>query len=165
MKRRQVLGLVVLSPLQAQAAWRPQAMNEHQNQTVDILSELILPRTETPGAHDAQVNRYIDRMLAEGMEQADRERFLEGLAWLDRHCRQELGSAFVNLDSARQMAVLGIMAASAADTRARRFFTQIKDLTLRGYYTSRPGLLGELEYKGNGAFAEYPGCTHPEHRR
>jgi glucoside 3-dehydrogenase (cytochrome c) hitch-hiker subunit len=165
MKRREVLGLVVLGPLQGQAAWRPQILSEEQNQTVDVLSELILPRTDTPGAHDAQVNRYIDLMLQEGLEPADRARFLEGLAWFEQHCRQEHGVSFTALDRTRQTAMLGTMSTAAADTPARRFFGQMKDLTLRGYYTSRQGLLEELEYKGNGAFTEYPGCTHPEHRK
>ncbi len=38
-------------------------------------------------------------------------------------------------------------------------------MTIDGYYTSAIGIHKELEYKGNTALAEFPGCTHPEHQR
>jgi len=44
-----------------------------------------------------------------------------------------------------------------------RMFRLIKNLTADGYYTSRVGLLDELEYRGNVAQARFPGCSVPEH--
>jgi hypothetical protein len=157
MKRREALGLLVLPALGAQT-WKPEVLNEHQDRTVDVLSERILPRTDTPGARDANVHRYIDRMLKDGMPAGEREAFLAGLAWLDARCTTRLGRAFVDLSEMQQIAVL-------TEISTEPFFRQMKDLTLRGYYTSREGLLRELEYKGNGAYPGYPGCTHAEHQK
>lgn len=43
-----------------------------------------------------------------------------------------------------------------------RFFRLMKNLTADGYYTSRVGLLQELEYPGNRALAQFPSCSVPE---
>ncbi len=150
--RRELLQLAALPAVAAAQPWKPSVLTAEQDLLADALSEIILPRTETPGAHDAQVNRYIDRMLAEGMAPAEREAFLQGLA------------AFPDVPPERRAEVLQEMMRGDRGEEARAFFRQLKDLVLRGYYTSREGLLGELEYKGNGAFDHYPGCTHPEHR-
>ncbi|MBI1788276.1 MAG: gluconate 2-dehydrogenase subunit 3 family protein [Acidobacteria bacterium] len=157
MRRREALGLVALPGLAA-PAWKPDVLSEPQNRTVETLAELILPRTDTPGARDAQVNRYIDRMLKEGLDSAGRQAFLEGLAALDEQCAKRFGHAFVELAESRQVALLEEMSAAR-----HPFFQQMKNLTLRGYYTSREGLLQELQYQGNRAYENYPGCTHPEH--
>jgi len=45
-----------------------------------------------------------------------------------------------------------------------RFFAQLKQMTIEGYYTSAIGIHQELQYKGNEVLAEFIGCTHPEHQ-
>ena len=39
-----------------------------------------------------------------------------------------------------------------------------KDLTIEGYYTSKPGLTVELGWNANTFLAEFQGCAHPEHQ-
>jgi hypothetical protein len=43
-----------------------------------------------------------------------------------------------------------------------RFFRLVKNLTADGYYTSRVGLLEELEYRGNTFLARFPSCEVKE---
>jgi hypothetical protein len=45
-----------------------------------------------------------------------------------------------------------------------RFFRLVKDLTVDGYHTSRPGLTDELGWKANTFLSEFKGCVHPEHQ-
>ena len=40
-----------------------------------------------------------------------------------------------------------------------RFFQDLKRLTVAGYYTSRIGILDELEYKGNRVRQDFTGCA------
>ena len=40
----------------------------------------------------------------------------------------------------------------------------VQQTTIDGYYTSAIGIHQDLEYQGNTALAEFPGCTHPEHK-
>ena len=150
--RRELLQLAVLPATAAAQPWKPAVLSERQDRAVDALAELIIPRTETPGARDAQVHRYIDRMLAEGMLEAERAAFLSGL------------TVFDDVPADRYESMLIELSRGDRGEDGRRFFRQLKDLVIRGYYTSREGLMQELEYKGNGAFEQYPGCTHPEHK-
>jgi hypothetical protein len=46
----------------------------------------------------------------------------------------------------------------------RDFFTAIKSMTITGYYTSEIGMRQELGDDGTLFFAEFKGCTHPEHQ-
>ena len=48
----------------AAPGWKPLFLDEHQNETLIVLSDLIIPATDTPGAKEALVNRYIDLVLA-----------------------------------------------------------------------------------------------------
>jgi hypothetical protein len=41
----------------------------------------------------------------------------------------------------------------------------IKQTTVFAFYTSRAGLIDNLEYQGNAYLTDFPACTHPEHRR
>src|SRR5690348_16387514 len=45
---------------ETEANWQPLFFDEHQNETVITLTELIIPQTDTPGAKAALVNRYLD---------------------------------------------------------------------------------------------------------
>ena len=49
-------------------------------------------------------------------------------------------------------------------TPEERFFVAAKRATVDGYYTSAIGIHQDLEYQGNTAVAEFPGCTHAEHK-
>ncbi len=40
--------------------WKPAFLNDHQNETLIVLSDVVIPATDTPGAKAALVNRYLD---------------------------------------------------------------------------------------------------------
>mgnify|MGYP000532372260 CR=1 FL=1 len=44
-----------LPALPQTAVWKPKLFDGHQNDTVIVLTELIIPATDTPGAKAAQV--------------------------------------------------------------------------------------------------------------
>ncbi|HET7840891.1 MAG TPA: gluconate 2-dehydrogenase subunit 3 family protein [Terriglobia bacterium] len=147
--------------------WKPLFFDEHQNATVEALSELIIPATTTPGAKAALVNRFIDLLLSD--QDADKQKqFYAGLAWLDARSIELHNRTFVSLAPAQQTALLTPLA-DAANSRPEdkpgvEFFEQMKDLTLYGYYTSKIGLEQELEYGGDDMHSEFPGaCTHSDH--
>jgi hypothetical protein len=142
----------------AQSAWKPLLFDVHQNETVVALSELIIPATDTPGAKAAKVNEYIDLLLHDGPAER-RNEFLAGLAWLDGHAIRLHNKPFVNCTPAQQTAILrSLEGASDANLKpGAAFFTQIKRLTVAGYYTTKIGI-DELN-KGGRVPATF-GCTH-----
>jgi hypothetical protein len=149
------------------APWTPKLLDAHQNATVVALSELIIPETDTPGAKAAQVNEFVDLVLADAGPAEQRE-FLRGLAWMDARSRELFGGDFVAVTPEQQTALLTILSSpankSAGDQLGRDFFESIKSLTVMGYYTTEIGLRQELGEDGGVFFADYPGCPHPQHK-
>ena len=157
---------VVAATSQPAAAWTPKVLDAHQQQVVAVLAELIIPQTDTPGAKGALVDRFIDATLA-AAEPPDRDRFIAGLAWLDKHSTALYRKDFVSSSTAQQTELLTAitMGASAANAPGLEFFTAIKSMTITGYYTSEIGLRVELGDDGQMFLPSYEGCTHPEHQR
>src|SRR3954447_15264724 len=77
--------------------------NVSQMQLVSRVAEIIIPRTDTPGATDVGVPGFIDLMLGEVYPKRDRDRYLTGLAEFDAAARSEGQSGFASLNPARQV--------------------------------------------------------------
>ena len=152
---------------QAEPAWTPKFLNPHQNETVIVLSELIIPQTDTAGAKAAKVNEFIDTVLADA-EPSEQKNFARGLRWIDARSDELFGSNFIKTVPEQQTALLTILSSgqnkSLSDLVGVEFFGVIKSMTITGYYTSEVGMKEELGDDGNLFFDDYPGCTHPEHK-
>src|SRR3954471_14375506 len=59
---------------------RTSILNVSQMQLVSRVAEIIIPRTDTPGATDVGVPGFIDLMLGDVYPKKDRDRYLTGLA-------------------------------------------------------------------------------------
>lgn len=150
-------------------AYAPVALDAHEFNTVTQVTELILPETDTAGATSAGVNRFIDLVVGEWFDDAERTSFRAGLADLDARSRTAFGSDFVDGSAAQQTALLEqleaetvALRASDAERAETLFFHRMKWLTLFGYYTSEPGATQELNWVAiPGA---YRGCEPIEAR-
>ena len=151
------------SPAASGAAWTPKVLSPAQNDTVVALAEIIIPQTDTAGSTKARVNEFIDGVLADATP-ANRQQFLGGLAWLDAHTTEAHGAAFTKLPPDQQLAVVTALSTFSPDTPGSDFFKAIKSLTVTGYYTSEIGMKEEIGDDGMMFFAEFTGCTHPEHQ-
>jgi gluconate 2-dehydrogenase gamma chain len=149
------------------APWVPKALSPAQNQAVIALSEAIIPQTDTAGAAKAGVNQFIDAVIADAAP-AERQKFLDGLAWIDARSMRDAGAPFAKATPAQQNALLTALSSAgtptADDAPGAEFFTAIKSLTITGYYTSEVGMREEMGDTGQMFFTEYPGCTHAEHK-
>jgi hypothetical protein len=128
-------------------------LTEHQNATVTQLAELIIPETDTAGATAAQVNRFVDVMLADWFDGEDREEFLAGLAALDARSRDRFTAPFLDLEEAQQTELLRELDREVTALREvglptdDNFFSRMKWLTMYGYYTSEVGATEELKQR------------------
>jgi hypothetical protein len=82
------------SLIQSQGSLR--SLNAHQHATVQAMAEMIIPRTDTPGASDVGAAEFIDLILTEWYEDAERTRFLSGLADVDSRSQSLFGKDFVD---------------------------------------------------------------------
>jgi len=154
----------------AAPGWKPLFLDAHQNETLIVLSDLILPATDTPGAKEALVNRYIDLVLAAETPETQRA-FLNSLGYLDGESMRRYQAAFRYLKREDQDDLLHALAypransgwtgeAGGADV-GHGHFEQLKQRIITAYYSSQTG---ERELGWDGAFAHgsYEGCNHPE---
>jgi hypothetical protein len=139
-------------------------------ETVEILTEMIIPADDKPGAKDARVAAYIDAVVfsaAEHQPSLQRE-WTDGLAFLERASQEKHGHSFRQIRAAERENLLMEMSLPEREPNARHpgfaFYRLVKEMTVEGFYTSRAGLLEALEYKGLDFLSEFPGCTHPEHQ-
>lgn len=119
---------------------------------LDELTEMIIPADEqSPGARAAGVAGYIDDRLAESLEPDWRAQWRSGLQAVDRLSRELNGKPFLEAAAGQRMTVLTRMAANEANPQAPldRFFRELKEWTVRGYYTSKIGIHDDQEYQGN----------------
>ena len=151
--------------------WKPLFLDDHQNETVIVLSDLVIPTTDTPGAKEAFVNRYIDLVLAAETREVQRD-FLNSLAYLDGESMRRYKSAFRHLTRDEQDELLHALAyprsashwtheADAVPDPGHSHFEKLKGRIATAYYSSQ---IGERELGWDGAFAHgpYQGCQHPE---
>jgi gluconate 2-dehydrogenase gamma chain len=150
--------------LAAPSGWAPRALTPAQLEQVATIAERIIPTTDTPGARAAGVHRFIDVMLAEYYDGAERARFAAGLAEMDARARASHGRSFVRCSAAQQTALIARVDGETfgADGAAKamiapEFFRRMKELTVLGYYTSQPGATRELRYEA--VPGRFEGCV------
>lgn len=140
--------------------WKPLFFDSHQNETIILLSDLIIPETDTPGAKAAQANRFIDLLL--DAETADtRKNYLEAIAWLDGYCLSRYSKPFTDLGHDEQTLVLTLLTQPNGNPEIGRgvgMFKILKDSIVQAYYSSEVGTLQELKYQTNPFQSSFPGC-------
>jgi len=141
----------------AKPDWRPSVLDDHENETVIALTELIIPATDTPGSKAAHVNRYIDLFLRDGGP-SQKASFLAGLGWLDGFAIREHGHSFVHCSPAEQTAML--TALDQGSGAGHNFFVQAKALTQQIYYATE---IGYRELNKGGRVPATFACDHPSH--
>ena len=133
--------------------FKPEFLNEDQASIISQVSEIIIPRTDTPGAKDAGVPSFIDQMLKEVYSKEDQDKFINGLAAFNAQAKAEHGEDFADLDEEDQTAFVkqlhdeAIKAEKTIDPVPERpFILMMKELTMLGFFTSEPGATQVLQY-------------------
>jgi len=147
-------------------AHQPKFFRPEEVRTLEALSETIIPADDhSPGAKAARVWEYIDEIVADA-DKGTKDLWTQGLMSLKGMAEREHGKSFEDCTPDQQVALVEkICEKEENPTRPEeRFFVAAKRATIDGYYTSAIGIHQDLQYQGNTALAEFPGCTHPEHK-
>jgi hypothetical protein len=144
----------------AQTTYAPQFFTADEYATLSALVEMILPADDrSGGAADAGVPEFIDFMM---IDQPTRQDTLRGgLAWLDVECQRRFDRRFTVCDAVQRGAVLDDIAwpdrAPASLSQGVGFFSNVRDLTATGFWTSQIGI-EDLQYLGNRYRVAWRGC-------
>lgn len=150
MQRREVLkslsaaAALSLIPGEARAAWarvasgmRPRSgFTDAQLAVLRAVADSIIPRTDSPGATDVGVERFVEVIVAENYRDEERASFLAGLDRIDATTMSERGRSFAQLDQPARDAVLDAIEAGPRSEEPNRTYWRLKGLVIHGYFTS-----------------------------
>jgi gluconate 2-dehydrogenase gamma chain len=132
-----------------------------QRALVTTIAEHVIPKTDTPGASDAGVPRFIELMASDWFNAAELQVFMDGLT--DLQSRADGG--FIQLDSTAQLALLEQLEKESADAPwyelgnvlrvwddTAPFICQFKELTVLGFFLSEVGSKQVLRINPMGEF-------------
>lgn len=120
------------------APGRPlQVLGREAAEAVARIADLVLPRTDTPGALDVGCVELIDLLLAEWFTPADRDLLLKGLSAIDTTPETFPATA---------RALESVQPRGAKDTASGAWW-EFKYLTLFGWFTSEPVMKDVLKYQ------------------
>ena len=144
-------------------AFKPVFLTQEQASLVSEIAEVIIPKTDTPGAKDAGVPAFIDLMLKDVYSQEDKDKFMVGLNSFNEEAKKSAGSDFIDLDPAKQVDFFksvhdpAVAAFKSGEIKERPFVLVVKELTCLGFFTSEPGATQVLQYEA--VPGAYHGCV------
>ncbi len=151
------------------------------------IGETILPRTSTPGAKDANVGQFMTVMVNDCYVEADQKAFREGLDKLNDASDKKFGKNFMSITPQQRTELLTALDKEAKEYQkkvgefnageskkekdenakgnknyvkqhmAPHYFTMMKQLTLLGFFTSKPGMTQAVRYMP--VPGKYEGCV------
>ena len=141
----------------AAGVYKPKALTAHEYQTLERLTDLILPAEgSSPGAVAAGAAAWIDLLAAENAEIA--AIYTGGIAWLDRTIERRAGKDFLSASPSEQTALLDLIAYRRNESPELgpgiRFFDWARRMTVDAFYTSPLGIR-DLDYRGNTSVAKF----------
>lgn len=160
----------------AAADWKPSFFDDHQNQTMVVLAELIVPNST-----QAQVNRFVDTLVSVDTPE-NQKKLIASLSAFDHEAIAQHNRPFKDITEEQQVAILtaassGPASPEGAVRRRRRpapprneagpaltmrdHFEDIKAWVSGAYYSSEVGMK-ELGWTGQVAWDSYPGCEHSD---
>lgn len=163
------LGTVVAAPPKAPAGatakaasgYQRKLFNDHDWETIKVLSDLIIPADERSGsATQAGVPEFIDDWL-DFRGGRHKTEILGGLTWLDLECNRQFGHDFIDCTGPEQKKMLDRIAypdkAAPDDLNYVAFFNHLRDLVVGGFFSSEQGVK-DLPYLGNKVVPVWEGC-------
>ena len=123
----------------------------------DEVAETILPRTNTPGAKDAQVGKFMASYSTDCYSDEQLQVLKEGIRELNKKSSKINHQFFVDVTDTEKQKVLNEADAEAKkhneakeDSKKKEmgphYFTLMKQLAMLGFFTSKPGATQVLRY-------------------
>ena len=121
---------------------------------LDEVAETIIPKTSTPGAKEAAVGTFMTVMVNDCYTKDDQKIFHEGIKKLDDACKKTHSSGFLKASPGQRTSFLTTLDKEAKEYQKGKkkedpnhYFTMIKQLTLLGFFTSKPGATQALRHE------------------
>lgn len=147
-----IMGILKGCKAKPGVAWAPKYFTQEQAYVITEMAEIIIPKTDTAGAKDAGVPAFIEEMIFEAYSEADRTKFMAALEDFTST------TGYLDLSTDEQVKVVTEAHAKAIEEKPqeRPFVMTMKELTMLGYFSSKPGATEVLRYEA--VPGHYNGC-------
>jgi hypothetical protein len=146
-------------------------LKPEQMALLDEVGETIMPATDTPGAKAAEIGKFMNAIVADCYTETQQAAFVKGIATLDEVCKKKHTKSFMEITPEQRHDLLvslekeakAFNAARDAKEKAQRdaaqkamtpfegapshYYTMMKQLTLWGYFSSKPGMTQALRHQ------------------
>ena len=128
--------------------WQPLFFTETEAKTIAAILDMILPRTDTPGALDVKSDIFIDKVIAKTYDEEAQAKMRTEIAAFNSECEKNFGNAFVELNPADREKVLqaaeknsgkfspGVWGTAVGKREPIGFYRSIKSMAIWAYFTS-----------------------------
>lgn len=158
-----IMGILKGCKAEPKLDWKPEFLSQDQAGIVSEVAEIIIPKTDTPGAKEVGVPGFIDNIIKDCFSKEDQERFTTGLVSFNEEAQKAYGDAFVDLEPEQQQEFVkkvhdeAIKAEQTTQPAPKRpFILMMKELTMLGFFTSKVGATQVLQY--DPVPGAYKGC-------
>ncbi len=148
--------------------WQPQFLDTDEARFISSFVDVLLPRTDTPGALDVKVDMFLDLVFAKTYDEGAQQQIRDDIAQFNADCVGNHGAAFADLKPADQAAAFTAAEASsgtfngkvwgtAVGTQAPvGFYRSLKSMALWAYFSSEE--IGEKVLSYDPIPTVYQGC-------
>ena len=149
--------------------WVPSYFSVEEARLVEAAAERLLPETDTPGATQCEVGRFIESYVSDVYEDAAQRSFKEGIAALDQSARSAHGVGFADAAPAAQLGLLSALVQAAEQSRKEQkpnpagppppepFILALRSVAINGLCHSKLGATRVLSYEP--VPGVYQGCV------
>jgi hypothetical protein len=147
--------------------WQPLFFTEIEAKTIAAILDMILPRTDTPGALDVKSDIFIDKVIAKTYVEEAQAKMRSEIAAFNSECEKNFGGAFIELNASDQVKVLqaaeknsgkfspGVWGTAVGKQETIGFYRSIKSMAIWAYFSSEE--IGEKVL----AYDPVPGTFEP----
>jgi len=136
--------------------WVPSVLSGDQAGLVSSIVERIIPTTDTPGAKEAMVDRFIDKAIGINFTGDEKSMFLDGLKLFGTISKEKFGESFASLSADQKDDVMNAVVADAKG-KDKHIWPTLKSLAITGFCTSEIGQTKVLKY--DPIPGEWRGCV------
>ncbi len=142
--------------------WVPDFLTQEQVDLVAEIAERIIPKTDTPGAKEAMVHRFIDANVRDNFTIEQQGMFAEALKIFDVKAQESHQKNFVSITDDEKDGILKALhqesiAYAESNPGEPHVFPVMKDMTSFGYFTSEVGATQFLKF--DPIPGEFIGCV------
>ncbi|SMO80920.1 gluconate 2-dehydrogenase subunit 3 family protein [Gracilimonas mengyeensis] len=145
-------------------SWNPSFFSETEAKIVSLVTDIIMPETDTPAASELGVPKFIEDMVGKVWDPYSRERFMNGFEYFQERALDDLRMDFYKASPTMQKAFVNKrhrqIFGEVVDWSERPFLWSMKELTITGYCTTEVGATQLLHH--DPIPGGYEGCVSLE---